>query len=195
MDFSSVAALPLIPPFREGGFVLPATIGPEPRRQCVEAALAACRVPGLRNGWTHTEIKLTVQGPAIIEVNGRLSGYVALLMRRAARIAAVSLALDIAAGRPHPVPAASYERTAYAAQLMPPMEACRLTSLGDVSRLNTHPDVDMVILITRPGKRVDWRHGSDDLVGLVEGTADDHDAVVAVVRDVRVWAARELEFV
>ena len=60
----------------------------------------AHRAVGVRDGVTHTEIRLTARGPAIIEVNARLGGdlipYLGLL---ATGIDAAAVAVDAAVGR------------------------------------------------------------------------------------------------
>ncbi|MBI3687573.1 MAG: ATP-grasp domain-containing protein [Actinobacteria bacterium] len=56
---------------------------------------------GLRDGMTHTEVKLTIRGPVIIEVNGRLGGdFIPLLGRLATGIDLAEVAADVAQSRP-----------------------------------------------------------------------------------------------
>lgn len=69
--------LPLAPPFRETGHVLPSTLDIERQDVLRAAATEAVRALGLRHGATHIEFKLTEDGPRVIEVNGRLGGSVA----------------------------------------------------------------------------------------------------------------------
>ncbi|MDT4989856.1 MAG: hypothetical protein QOI74_3950 [Micromonosporaceae bacterium] len=54
---------------------------------------------GVRDGVTHTEVKLTGRGPAIVEVNGRLGGdLIPLLGRLATGVDPADIAADIATG-------------------------------------------------------------------------------------------------
>jgi hypothetical protein len=67
---------PLLPPFRIRGHFWPSALNAADLsgvRTLAERALLAL---GVRTGMTHTEIKLTRNGPRIIEVNGRLGGYI-----------------------------------------------------------------------------------------------------------------------
>ncbi|MGF1425977.1 ATP-grasp domain-containing protein [Kitasatospora sp. LaBMicrA B282] len=61
---------------------------------------AAHRALGLRDGITHTEVKLTARGPAIVEVNGRLGGdLIPYLGKLATGLDPARIAVDVAAGR------------------------------------------------------------------------------------------------
>ena len=85
--------LPLSPPFRENGHLLPTVrIGRE-LREVVDCALAAQRGLGVTFGVCHTEVKLTPDGPRVVEVNGRPGGSVPELLRL---IADYDLALQLA---------------------------------------------------------------------------------------------------
>lgn len=69
--------LPLAPPFRETGHLLPSILDRPHRDTLRAAATEAIRALGLSHGATHIEFKLTDDGPQVIEVNGRLGGSVA----------------------------------------------------------------------------------------------------------------------
>ena len=60
----------------------------------------ALRALGVRSGITHTEFKLTADGPRLIEVNGRLGGFQHELQQRAAGQDLLELALAVACGLP-----------------------------------------------------------------------------------------------
>lgn len=68
--------LPLSPPYRENGHILPALRPEAEHADAVAQVRAAHEALGLRFGATHTEVKLTRDGPRIIEVNGRVGGSV-----------------------------------------------------------------------------------------------------------------------
>ncbi|MEU0784657.1 ATP-grasp domain-containing protein [Streptomyces sp. NPDC006173] len=73
----------------------------EPWALDVEAVVtAAHRALGLRTGVTHTELRLTPDGPRIVEVNGRLGGdFIPLLGQLATGIDQVAAAAALALGR------------------------------------------------------------------------------------------------
>jgi biotin carboxylase len=68
--------LPLSPPFRENGHVLPALRSDDECAAAIDVVDRAHRALGITFGVTHTEVKLTRTGPVVIEVNGRVGGSV-----------------------------------------------------------------------------------------------------------------------
>ncbi|MGW2651048.1 ATP-grasp domain-containing protein [Streptomyces sp. NPDC001393] len=88
----------LVTPFRETGQFWPAPLPAAELAEVealVDAALAAL---GVTHGLTHTEIKLTPQGPRIIEVNGRAGGFINELARRCLGVDLMSVAAAAGAG-------------------------------------------------------------------------------------------------
>ncbi|UXY28485.1 ATP-grasp domain-containing protein [Streptomyces sp. HUAS TT20] len=76
--------LPLAPPFREVGDVMPSGLPEQRRAEILDVTTRALRALGATSGATHTELMLTSDGPVIIEVNGRIGGGVFELLRTAA---------------------------------------------------------------------------------------------------------------
>lgn len=68
--------LPLAEPFRENGHLLPTVRGDDELAGVLRCARDAHAALGIVHGATHTEIRLTGDGPRIIEVNGRIGGQV-----------------------------------------------------------------------------------------------------------------------
>ncbi|WP_329568929.1 pyridoxal-phosphate dependent enzyme [Kitasatospora sp. NBC_01266] len=62
------------PYFVETRHVFPAPLPPDSAREIAETARRAVEAAGIRLGATHTEIRLTADGAAIVEVNPRLAG-------------------------------------------------------------------------------------------------------------------------
>ncbi|MGE7388630.1 ATP-grasp domain-containing protein [Streptomyces sp. NPDC004126] len=91
---------PLMPPFREHGGFVPSHLGPAEHAGVARLANDAALALGIRQGLVHTEIKLTPQGPRIIEVNGRLGGFLADMYRRAMGIDLHELGIRAACGLP-----------------------------------------------------------------------------------------------
>lgn len=180
---------PLAPPFRETGYVVPSTLSAQWRRAVLTVAEAALRALGVTAGVTHVEVKLTPAGPRVIEVNGRLGGYVADLVRRARRVDLVRLALAAALGRPAEVPEPGYQRCAFQYFLTAPMDASVLRRLDGVDRLSRRPGIHHVEVFRQAGDRLDWRRGTLGYLGIVYGSAGDHDGVrelVAMIDDILV---------
>lgn len=61
-------------PTIELGTILPAPIGAEASRACMDYAMAVARVAGLDRGACHVELILTPEGPRLVELNPRLMG-------------------------------------------------------------------------------------------------------------------------
>lgn len=76
--------MPLSQPFRENGHLMPSVRDAGELAAITSCAVAALEALGVQFGVTHTEIKLTVDGPRIIEVNGRPGGGVCEMLRLAA---------------------------------------------------------------------------------------------------------------
>ncbi|MEU4777161.1 ATP-grasp domain-containing protein [Micromonospora sp. NPDC023633] len=170
--------LPLAPPFRETGHVLPCTLSERDQAAAAEVASAALRALGVRHGVTHTEIKLTPTGPHVIEVNGRLGGYVPVLLRRASGFDLVRTVLRLATGDRVTVPALVWKRVEFAYLLAPPVEAKTLVSWNDV-RPRDVGGIRSIELRSKPGRALDWRDGTANSIGLVHGTATTHEAILA----------------
>lgn len=86
----------LVPPFRETGQFWPSALSSDEDELVRSLSGRAIGTLGLSNGLTHTEIKLTESGPRIIEINGRLGGFVYQLYRQAFDIDLVRIAGEIA---------------------------------------------------------------------------------------------------
>ncbi|MDI6104229.1 ATP-grasp domain-containing protein [Actinoplanes sp. NEAU-A12] len=172
---------PLAAPLRETGYVVPSTLGDGWRDEVLALTTAALTALGVRHGITHTEVKLTPGGPRIIEVNGRLGGYVADLVRRARGFDLVRAALTVALGRPYSPPATAYRRHAFQYFLTPPMEAVALRRLDGIDELGDVPGIHLVEVLTEPGTALDWRRGTLAYLGIVHGSAPDHRGVLRLV--------------
>ena len=95
---------PLMPPFREHGGFVPSHLAPAEHASVARLANDAALALGIRQGLVHTEIKLTPEGPRIIEVNGRLGGFLADMYQRAMGIDLHELGIRAACGLPVELP-------------------------------------------------------------------------------------------
>jgi biotin carboxylase len=171
---------PLAEPFRESGFVIPSDLGPAYIEAVLDVASRAVSALGVRIGFLHTEIKLTGDGPRIIEVNGRLGGGVSEMMTQAAGIDLVAVSQRVALGE-HIVfdDLIPTTRAGYLLYRQPPQSARRVVEVDGLDRLGAYPGVDFVFLNKKPGEDVDWRKGSHQFVFSVIGAADDHHGALA----------------
>ncbi|WP_460072501.1 ATP-grasp domain-containing protein [Streptomyces sp. YKOK-I1] len=171
---------PLAPPFREVGHYWPAPLADAERTAVLDLAGRAVEALGLRTGITHTEIKLTAQGPRLIEVNGRLGGFQSGLGRLAGGLDPVALAGQLALGGAAPATWAPQERVVYARAVPTPAEGGTLTGVHGVADALALPGLDGYETRVRPGTRVQPGVGTGELA-VLWGTADDHAAMVAVL--------------
>jgi biotin carboxylase len=140
------------------------------------------------------ELRLTADGPVVIEVNGRLGGYVAALLYRSFGVEAVRLAFEVAIGRQPVIPAREPTAVAFEYQVLPPVGDWRLASWGHIADLAERPEILSVVLHAAPGDRVDWRMGSQGTLGVISGTADRAEAVVTAVQAIEHTIAAQVVF-
>jgi len=71
-------SIPAREPFRETGNFVPGILAPELHAPVSSMVDDTIRALGIRDAVIHTEIKLTADGPKLVEVNGRLGGRAAI---------------------------------------------------------------------------------------------------------------------
>jgi biotin carboxylase len=169
---------PIAEPFRESGNIVPGILAPElhePVYAMVDAAIAAL---GVTDSIIHTEIKLSADGPKLIEVNGRLGGRPPFVLGRVSNVNLFRVACDVAVGNPVSFDGlAECDGVGFWFMVQPPMSARRVTRVQGLEELAALPGVDIVSLNRGPGETVDWREGTASNVVTVRGRADDHDAL------------------
>jgi biotin carboxylase len=172
---------PLAPPFRETGFFIPATLGPDHRAEVLDLAGQTLRALGVQHGAAHTEIKLTAEGLRVIEVNARVGGGVPEMLRLAAGVDIVKLTMQAALGWETEIgelPATS--QVAYRFFYQPPASARRLTAIDGLDRLKALPGVESIYLHYPAGTEIDPGHGTRTYVFAVVGSAPDYAGVLAI---------------
>ena len=185
---------PLVAPFRETGFFIPSTLEPEQAAVVLDLAGQALRALGVEIGCAHTEIKLTAEGPRVIEVNGRIGGGVPEMLRLATDVDIIRIAMYAALGREPQVPelpAAS--GVAYRFFYQPPVSARRLTAIDGLERLESLPGVESIDLRRPLGTGFDANEGTKAYVFAVVGLAADHAGVRAIDEFLRTAITAEYE--
>ncbi len=174
---------PLAEPFRETGFFIPANLPQAQLAAVLEVATAALRALGLRTGDCHTEIKLTPDGPRVIEVNGRLGGGVPEMLFQASGLSIFELSMRVALGETvvvdGPVPCA---RVGWRFLFQPPTAARRVVSIEGLDRLAALSGVNEVFVNRSPGDPIDWREGTRHYIYSVHGVAADYDELLEIGR-------------
>ncbi|MEH1016515.1 ATP-grasp domain-containing protein [Micromonospora sp. CPCC 206060] len=168
---------PLAEPFRETGAFFPSTLSDSVQRQACGVTTRALHALGVTSGVAHTELKLTAAGPHVIEVNGRLGGYVNDVFTRSTGISPLRMALCAALRTVGDVPQPAPATVAYQFRLAPPVWATTVSGISGVPETMALAGVRRVELLCRPGDEVDWRHGTVSAVAVVHGEAPDHAAL------------------
>ncbi|GIG61888.1 hypothetical protein Lfu02_62600 [Longispora fulva] len=180
---------PLLEPFRERGQFWPAHLDHDESAAVADLAGRAVAALGVRTGVAHTEIKLTPDGPHVIEVNGRLGGQLHDLGLRAggpdlvtlAGRAALGEALDIGPFRPDGV---FFQHNNPA-----PVLACRLVAVRGVPQVRGMAGIDGYRRFVQPGAELPGGVMTRPLDVLTGRTAD-HGSMLELVAEAR----RALEF-
>jgi len=173
---------PQVPPFRETGYVIPSDFPAALIADALALATEALVALGPRTGCFHTEIKATPDGLRVIEVNGRIGGFVAEVLEVAApgvNLFEISQRIALGEQLTYPDVVTSADRIGYLVVEQPPLTAKAVAGVSGLDRLEKYDGVASVTLSRQPGDAVDWRKGSHELVYAVIGAAADYEQVQA----------------
>lgn len=174
---------PLAEPFRETGFFIPALLPDSHRDAVLEAASVALSALGVRTGAFHTEIKLTPDGPRLLEVNGRLGGLVPEILSQASGEPVIRDAMRVALGETVVFDdLVECARVGWAFLVQPPYGAKRFLKIEDVDRLAQVPGLSRVHLNQEPGAPLDMQDGTRHYIYSVFGASADHQGLLEVDR-------------
>jgi hypothetical protein len=166
--------LPSAWPFRETGSVLPSAIGPERQEVLLTTAERALDAVGARKGVFHVEVKTKSPVPEIIELNGRLGGWLARLVRYGTGERLGRLALSCFLGHAQGL-TLRWDRCALVLAFQAPAAAVAVTSAPTRREIRRMPGVVGVDEVSPEGTAVDWRKGTLSAVVTVWLTGDGHD--------------------
>jgi biotin carboxylase len=175
---------PLVHPFRETGQFVPSTLPDYLADDVVALVEAAVHALGVRWGVTHTEVKLTTAGPRIVEVNGRLGGYVADVVRRATGYDLLRAAVRVAIGDCVEEPKLEFNQVAFRSYLPAPADPVFVTNLTGVDQLTRIPGVEYVEIRVGPGAELNPRNGTQSCFGVVYGNASDHGRLEKLMAEI-----------
>ncbi|MEV8530548.1 ATP-grasp domain-containing protein [Streptomyces sp. NPDC051211] len=163
------------PAFIETGHMFPADITAELRQQAAETALAAVEALGLDQVVCHTEIKLTPQGPGVVEVNPRPAGNrITELVRHVTGIDLAAACVDVALGRtPDLAPRPTGVHSAAIAFLLPDTTGT-LAAIEGADGVRERPEV-LELTLAEPGRTVRAATSNNEYLGHIM-TADTRGA-------------------
>jgi biotin carboxylase len=184
----------LVEPFRETGDFIPSNLPVDVTDEIMDVAGRAVRAMGADTGVFHTEVKMTPQGPYVIEVNGRVGGSIPEILALATdgAFSFLDIACRVALGHEMtfdaPVPC---HRVGYSIFEPPPLGATHVTRLDHLDEVGRIPGVEALLVNRQVGDTVDWRDGYDGRLYSIYGVADDHAGMWATRRRVRQTVAVE----
>ncbi len=178
---------PLDAPFRETGSFLPSDLNQDDTAQVLALATMAAEALGVTHGMLHTEIKMTPEGPRIIEVNGRIGGGIPRMMERIGGPDLLRVALKIAVGTQKEADLegdAEPNAVAFFRWIHGPNRLLHLESVTGIDEVGQLPGVAEVRLNREPGGLVDPRDGGAGHVVAVEGMVASHEDLRDLLRDI-----------
>ncbi len=168
--------------YRETGNFIPAAVDPPTAQAVLSLAGAAITALGLGPSVVHTEVKLTPEGPQLIEINGRLAGRPPFVLRSVSSQNLFRTACRLAVGEPiqleelTPCSGIGYYR-----MLQPPVGAKRVVDVAGVDSVRQLPGVDTVIVNRGVGQPIDQFAGTDSPVITVRGQTPNLDELAKTI--------------
>ncbi|MFD1546313.1 ATP-grasp domain-containing protein [Nonomuraea guangzhouensis] len=154
------------PYFVESGHVYPAPLAPLEGEAIVATTQAALAAVGVRDGPTHTEVKLLPDGVAIVEINPRLAGgMIPELVRLVDGLDLLEQQLRGAAGMP--VTLATRRRGYAGVRFLTAERAGVLRTAAGWREAELLPGVESVVVTAEPGTRVSPPRSAYDRLGHV----------------------------
>jgi len=174
---------PLAAPFRETGQFWPSPFSSEEEGRLMELTARVLTALDFRIGLTNIEFKLTPNGPRLIEVNGRLGGFVSQLYTMAGAPDLVRLAGQLALGDDIEVATPDRNGVAFQFNHKPVAEAVRLVQVDGLRDVRSIPGSVTHRLLMAPGAAIAPGVHTQDL-DLLNGVATDHGHMLEVLRRV-----------
>ncbi|MEV5161083.1 pyridoxal-phosphate dependent enzyme [Streptomyces sp. NPDC053728] len=155
-----------LPHFVETGHFFPAGLPGKAEAELAGCARQALKAIGFELGPAHIEIRLTPQGPVVIEINGRLAGgMIPELVRAATGVDLLDQQLRAVTGRPLALAA---DRARHAGlRFVTAPDAGRLTGISGTAAAARVPGVASVVTTAVPGRTVRPPQDAYDRLGHV----------------------------
>jgi biotin carboxylase len=178
---------PLAEPFRETGSFLPADLPDSMHDMVLKITSRAIQALMIQHGLCHTEIKLSPQGPQVIEVNGRLGGRIHELLYRAKGINSIEIAARIALGDEtalHTAIQSTYQSISFLYAKVPHRQATKLLNVRGVEKLQGRHEISRVVVHQNVGDHLDWRSGRLGNIYVCYGSTQTHKELADLIVDI-----------
>jgi biotin carboxylase len=185
---------PFALPFRETGSFMPSDLGDDDKAVVREVATAAIQALGITDGVIHTEVKMTLDGARLIEVNGRVGGSISVLMSKIGGPSMTRLVLQVALGLDvGEIPSVNASSIGFYRLLVGPVGATRLVAVEHIDDVSTIPGVLEVSMNRKPGDEVNARLSAfTDNAVRVDGLVHSYEELLDVME--RIDATLTLTF-
>ncbi|MER6106171.1 ATP-grasp domain-containing protein [Streptomyces sp. NPDC001832] len=185
---------PVVPPFRGTGRVWPSHLPLAQEQEICDLVTRALEAVGSDCGFTHTEVKLTPDGPGIIEINGRISAHVNMMARQACGVDLVRIGGLMALGeQPYLPPFDFGGKVHYQYNNIAPVRPGRLEAVHGADAVRRIPGVTTYRNFVRPGDELPG--GSTTLtLDTISGVAESHEAMVRTIEEARAALTFEFRF-
>ncbi|HEY3368673.1 MAG TPA: ATP-grasp domain-containing protein [Symbiobacteriaceae bacterium] len=166
------------PYFVESRHIFPAMLTPEAERDIRQTVFRTLEAVGITLGATHTEVKLTPQGCAIVEINARLAGgMIPELVWHATGIDLLKQQIKSAGGV---APDLSVTRHRYGGiQFMVADAEGELQEIQGLQAARAVPGIEQVVVTAQIPTRVRPRQSAYDRLGFIIAAGDTHEDTVA----------------
>lgn len=168
--------------YRETGNFIPAAVDAATGQTVLSLAESAIAALELGPSVVHTEVKLTPEGPRLIEINGRLAGRPPFVLRSVSSQNLFRTACRLAVGEPIQLDGlASCDGIGYYRMLQPPAGARQVIDVAGVGSIRALDGVDTVIVNRGAGQPIDQLAGTDSPVVTVRGRAPSLDKLAETI--------------
>ncbi|GLW55013.1 hypothetical protein Kpho01_30240 [Kitasatospora phosalacinea] len=155
------------PAFVETGHLFPADLAPALAAAAADTAVAAVRALGLDQVVAHTELKLTPDGPRVVEVNPRPAGNrITELVRRVTGVDLAAACVDVALGRRPDLTARDTGTASAAIAFLLPDRDGVLAGTGGAEDVRDEPSV-VELSLAAPGRTVRRAVSNNEYLGHV----------------------------
>ncbi|MFJ5117405.1 acetyl-CoA carboxylase biotin carboxylase subunit family protein [Kitasatospora sp. NPDC088548] len=185
---------PVMPPFRGTGRIWPSHLPGTEEQEIFDLVTRALEAVGSDFGFAHTELKLTPEGPRIIELNGRISGHVNMMARESCGLDLVRVGALLALGEKPWLPTFDFGgRVHFQYNNLAPLLPCRLDAVHGAETVRGLRGVTAYRNFVRPGDRLPG--GSATLtLDTISGVGDSHAAVARTIDEARSALTFEFRF-
>lgn len=167
------------PYFVEMGHSQPSKLDIETKKKIKEIAIAANHAIGIENGPSHTEIKITKNGPKIVELGARLGGdnITTHLVPLSTGVDMVECCINIALGKKADFKIKYNKGSAikYFNQ-----NAGKIISINGIKEASKIEGVQQIVLLDSIGSHINEIKSSNDRIGYVIANADNVDSAINI---------------